>query len=111
MPSRKEKAARGSGRQGDAVVWRSRGKSIPRRCVLLTARREGWAADAREVPLVFRADAVAEVRQIVRRADGDSSRCEVVLGYPDGRLERLHATASAAMVRSLVASALAEAAP
>lgn len=78
---------------------------------MLTARRERWAADAREVPIAFRADAVAEVRQIVRRTDGDASRCEIVLRDAGGRHERLHATARAEAVRAAVRLALGEVTP
>jgi hypothetical protein len=105
MPPVNEKAARGNGRRGDAVVRRCRSDSTLPGCVVLRARRERWAADAREVPLAFLAVAVLEVRQIVRWTDGDASRCEVTLLHPSGTLERLHATADAVAVRRAVEDA------
>jgi hypothetical protein len=87
------------------VVRRCRADSTLPGCVVLRARRERWAADAREVPLAFLAVAVLEVRQIVRRTDGDASRCEITLLHPSGAPERLHATADAAAVRKAVEAA------
>jgi len=48
---------------------------------------------------------VLEVRQIVRRTDGDARRCEITLRHPSGAQERLHATADVAAVRRAVETA------
>lgn len=87
------------------MVRRCRADSSLPGCVVLRARRERWAATAREVPLAFLAVAVREVRQIVRTKDRDASRCEIVLLHPCGTLERLHATAEAGEVWQAVEAA------